>query len=53
MGKVDLASVIGILIGLLAIFGVQMLESNSLSTIIQPTAAIIVFEEYFQGCCNA
>lgn len=38
----DLASVMGILIGLFAIVGTQLIESNSIMAIIQPTAAFIV-----------
>lgn len=38
----DIASIIGIIIGFFAIIGVQLLESNSISTIIQPSAAIVV-----------
>lgn len=38
----DIASITGILIGAVAIIGAQMLESNSISTIIQPSAALVV-----------
>lgn len=39
----DFASIIGLLIGLFAIWGGQMLESGTTASIIHPTAAIIVF----------
>jgi len=38
----DYGSIIGILIGIMAIIGALMLESNSLSTILQPSAALVV-----------
>lgn len=38
----DIASVIGILIGIFALIGAQILESGSIGTIIQPTAALVV-----------
>lgn len=38
----DIASIIGILIGIFALVSAQILESNSLGTIIQPIAALIV-----------
>lgn len=38
----DIASIIGILVGFLAILGTQLLESSSISTILQPSAAIVV-----------
>lgn len=39
----DFSSIVGILIGLFAIIGSQMLESGTAVSIIHPTAAIIVF----------
>ena len=39
----DLSALFGILIGVLAIIGTLFFESNSISVIIQPTAALIVF----------
>jgi len=39
---VDLSSIIGITIGILAVFGALALESGSISAVIQPGAAIIV-----------
>lgn len=38
----DIASVIGILIGIFVLFAAQLLQSNSISAILQPTAALIV-----------
>jgi chemotaxis protein MotA len=40
--RVDLSSILGIIIGLSAILGANLLESNSISTIIQPSAALVV-----------
>lgn len=42
MFRMDIASITGILIGAFAIIAAQMLESNSISTIIQPSAALVV-----------
>lgn len=39
----DLASIIGICLGFLTIIGVQLIEGGTLSAIIQPAAALIVF----------
>ena len=39
----DLASIIGILIGFLAVLGSQLLESEGSISILHPTAALIVF----------
>jgi len=40
--KVDLSSIIGILIGVCAILGALLFESGSITTIIQPSAALVV-----------
>lgn len=38
----DITSVIGLIIGISAILGAQLIESNSILTIIQPSAALVV-----------
>jgi chemotaxis protein MotA len=40
---VDITSILGILLGIAAVIGGQILEGGSISSIIQPTAFIIVF----------
>ncbi len=47
---IDLASLIGIVVGILAILGGQILEGGHVGSILQPTAAIIVFGGTFGAC---
>jgi chemotaxis protein MotA len=46
----DLASIIGIVLALVAILGGQALEGGSVESILQPTAAIIVLGGTFGAC---
>ena len=47
---IDLASLIGIVVGILAILGGQILEGGHVGSILQPTAALIVFGGTFGAC---
>jgi chemotaxis protein MotA len=47
---IDLASIIGIVLALMAILGGQALEGGHISSIMQPTAAIIVLGGTFGAC---
>ena len=49
--KMDITSIFGILIGLITIILAQLLESGSVSAIIQPTAALIVLGGTFGAVC--
>ncbi len=48
--SMDIASVIGILLALFAVLGGQALEGGKVSSIMQPTAALIVFGGTFGAC---
>ena len=47
---IDLASLIGIVLGIVAILGGQILEGGHVGSILQPTAALIVFGGTFGAC---
>ncbi|EKE02593.1 MAG: hypothetical protein ACD_20C00357G0016 [uncultured bacterium] len=47
----DIASIIGIIIGVTAILGAQAIESNSFLTILQPSAALVVIGGTFGAVC--
>ncbi len=47
----DLATIIGVTIGFLAVFGGQVLEGGHISALLQPTAAIIVLGGTFGATC--
>ncbi|MBN2244054.1 MAG: flagellar motor protein [Acidobacteria bacterium] len=46
----DLASIIGLFVGMAAILGGQALEGGHIGSILQPTAALIVFGGTFGAC---
>ena len=46
----DVASLIGIVVGIVAILGGQALEGGHIGSILQPTAALIVFGGTFGAC---
>lgn len=47
----DITSIIGIIIGISAILAAQAVESNSMATIIQPSAALVVIGGTFGAIC--